>query len=203
MADIVFCRACGWLNRGHTFIYLLCEGMEAVGVVIAVGPGLTDLQVGDIVAYALRTMGSYAEEHILPADRAVPVPSSIDPSINQLRSKQTIEQIFNSRMGQGSLACLKDRGHMVIFGQAPDPVPISALAVKSLYLTRPSLFQYTAKREELLETAEEAFANIANGVLRVRVNHKYPPSQAAQAHFDLESRKTTSSILLIPDGVES
>nr|GEX88837.1 groES-like zinc-binding alcohol dehydrogenase family protein [Tanacetum cinerariifolium] len=106
----------------------------------------------------------------------------------------------------GSLACLKDRGHMVIFGQAsgaPDPVPISALAVKSLYLTRPSLFQYTAKREELLETAEDVFANIANGVLRVRVNHKYPLSQAAQAHLDLESRKTMGSIVLIPDGVES
>ncbi|GKG27293.1 hypothetical protein Tco_0402996, partial [Tanacetum coccineum] len=86
---------------------------------------------------------------------------------------------------------------MVIFGQ------VSALAVKSLYLTRPSLFQYTAKREELLETVKDVFANIANGVLRVWVNHKYPLSQAAQAHLDLESRKTTGSIMLIPDGVES
>lgn len=85
---------------------------------------------------------------------------------------------------------------MVIFGQAsgaPDPVPISELAVKSL----------TAKREELLETAEELFANNANGVLRVQVNHKSPLSQAAQAHLDLESRKITGSIVLIPDGVES
>ncbi|GJY52220.1 hypothetical protein Tco_0443067 [Tanacetum coccineum] len=89
--------------------------------------------------------------------------------------------------GLGSLACLKDQGHMVILDQAsgaPDPVPISALA-------------------ELLEIAEDVFANIANGVLRVRVNHKYPLSQAPQAHLVLESRTTTGSIVLIPDGVES
>ncbi|KAI3517557.1 hypothetical protein L1887_16772 [Cichorium endivia] len=105
----------------------------------------------------------------------------------------------------GSLACLKTRGHLVSFGQssgAPDPIPLSALAVKSLYLTRPSLMQYTAKRDELLEAAGEVFGNIANGVLRVRVNHKYPLSQAGQAHSDLESRKTTGSIVLIPDGIE-
>ena len=62
--------------------------------------------------------------------------------------------------------------------------------------------QYTAKRDELLEAAGEVFANIATGVLRVRVNHKYPLSQASQAHLDLEGRKTTGSIVLIPDGVE-
>ncbi|KAK1419502.1 hypothetical protein QVD17_28674 [Tagetes erecta] len=106
---------------------------------------------------------------------------------------------------EGSLACLKTRGYMVSFGQAsgtPDPVPLSALASKSLFLTRPSLMHYTAKREELLETAGELFANISNGVLWVRVNHKYPLSQAAQAHLDLENRKTTGLVVLIPDGVE-
>lgn len=55
--------------------------MEAVGVVTAVGPGLTGRQVGDIVAYAGQPMGSYAEEHILPANKVVPVPPSIDPVI--------------------------------------------------------------------------------------------------------------------------
>ena len=56
-------------------------GVEAVGVVTAVGPGLTDMQVGDIVAYAGRPLGSYAEELILPANKVVPVPPSIDPVI--------------------------------------------------------------------------------------------------------------------------
>lgn len=56
-------------------------GMEAVGEVIAVGPGLTDREVGDIVAYAGNPMGSYSEEQILPANKVVPVPSSISPVI--------------------------------------------------------------------------------------------------------------------------
>lgn len=55
--------------------------MEAVGVVIAVGPGLTGRQVGDVVAYAGNPMGAYAEEQILPADKVVPVPSSVDPIV--------------------------------------------------------------------------------------------------------------------------
>jgi hypothetical protein len=57
------------------------SGMEAVGVVTAVGPGLTGRQVGDLVAYAGDPMGSYTEEQILPANKVVPVPSSIDPII--------------------------------------------------------------------------------------------------------------------------
>lgn len=57
------------------------SGMEAVGVVTAVGPGLTGRQVGDLVAYAGNPMGSYTEEQILPANKVVPVPSSIDPII--------------------------------------------------------------------------------------------------------------------------
>lgn len=102
---------------------------------------------------------------------------------------------------QGSLACLKTRGYMVSFGQSSgpaDPVPLSALAAKSLFLTRPSLMQYTATRDELLEAAQEVFANIESGTLRVRVNHTYPLFEAARAHADLKSRKTTGSIVLIP-----
>lgn len=102
---------------------------------------------------------------------------------------------------QGSLACLKTRGYMVSFGQSsgtPDPVPLSALSVKSLFLTRPTLMQYNTTRDELLETAGELFANVTSGVLKVRVNHTYPLSQAAQAHADLENRKTTGSVVLIP-----
>lgn len=90
---------------------------------------------------------------------------------------------------------------MVNFGQSsgtPDPVPLSALAPKSLFLTRPSLMQYTITRDELLEAAGEVFASVASGVLKVRVNHTYPLSEAAKAHADLESRKTSGSVVLIP-----
>ena len=90
---------------------------------------------------------------------------------------------------------------MVNFGQSsgtPDPLPLSALSAKSLFLTRPSLMQYTSTQDELLATAGEVFANVESGILRVRVNHTYPLSQAARAHADLESRKITGSVVLIP-----
>lgn len=94
------------------------------------------------------------------------------------------------------------RGYMVSFGQSsgrPDPIPLSDLHPKSLFLTRPSLLHYTTTREELLEAAGEVFANVASGVLRVRVNHTYPLSDAARVHADLEARKTSGSIVLVPD----
>ncbi|KAM4122911.1 hypothetical protein ACB094_01G119400 [Castanea mollissima] len=241
-------------------------GMEAVGVVTAVGPGLTGRQVGDLVAYAGDPMGSYAEEQILPANKVVPVPPSIDPivaasvilkgmtaqfllrrcfkvepghtilvhaaaggvgsllsqwanalgatvigtvstkekavqakddgchhviiykeedfvaRVNEITSGNGVDVVYDA-VGkdtfQGSLACLKPRGYMVNFGQSsgtPDPLPLSALAAKSLFLTRPSLMQYTATQDELLATAGEA----------------------AQAHADLEGRKATGSVVLIP-----
>ncbi|KAG4981602.1 hypothetical protein JHK84_035179 [Glycine max] len=268
-------------------------GMEAVGVVTAVGAGLTGRQVGDLVAYAGQPMGSYAEEQILPANKVVPVPSSIDPAVaasiilkgmttqfllrrcfqamyydvepghtilvhaaaggvgsllcqwanalgatvigtvsnkekaaqakedgchhviiykeedfvarvNEITSGNGVEVVYDS-VGkdtfEGSLACLKLRGYMVSFGQSsgsPDPVPLSSLAAKSLFLTRPSLMQYVVTRDELLEAAGEVFANVASGVLKVRVNHTYPLSEAAKAHEDLENRKTSGSVVLIP-----
>ena len=104
---------------------------------------------------------------------------------------------------QGSLACLKKRGYMVVFGYAsgePDAVRIPELAAKGLYLTFSSVTEYTIdNREELLVASEDLFSNVANGVLKVRVNHKYPLSQVSQAHAAIESRKTTGSIVLIPD----
>ncbi|KAF9689653.1 hypothetical protein SADUNF_Sadunf01G0114600 [Salix dunnii] len=263
-------------------------GREAVGEVIAVGPGLTGRKIGDIVAYAGDPMGSYAEEQILPANKVVSVPESISPvvaasvmlkgmttqfllrrcfkvepghtilvhaaaggvgsllcqwanalgatvigtvstrekaaqakedgcqhiilyqeedfvaRVNEITSCKGVDVVYDS-VGkdtfQGSLACLKTRGYMVSFGQSsgvPDPVPLSALAPKSLFLTRPSMMHYNQTRDELLEAAGELFAILASGVLRVRVNHTYPLSQAAQAHADLESRKTKGSVVLIP-----
>lgn len=128
-----------------------------------------------------------------------------------MKSKVSLEislvLLFDCQMSgdQGSLACLKPRGYMISFGQSsetPDPVPLSALAAKSLFLTRPSMMHYTLTREELLETAGAVFTNVASSVLRVRVNHTYRLSQAAQAHSDLENRKTSGSVVLIPDSVD-
>ncbi|KAL3834659.1 hypothetical protein ACJIZ3_009395 [Penstemon smallii] len=262
-------------------------GMEAVGVVTAVGPGLTGRKLGDIVAYAGTPMGSYAEEQILPAKEVVTVPSSIDlitaaaimlkgmtaqylvrrcfkvepghtvlvhavggvgsllcqwanalgatvigtvptqenaaqakddgchhvilykeedlvARVNEITSGKGVEVVYDS-VGkdtfEGSLACLKIRGYMVSYGHSsgiPDPVPLSVLARKSLFLTRPKLMQYNLTRDELLEAAGELFAKVELGQLRVRVNHTYPLSQAAQAHADIESRKISGFVVLIP-----
>ena len=101
-----------------------------------------------------------------------------------------------------SLDCLRPKGMMVSFGQSSGTVPpldVTVLASKgSLFLTRPTLFAYIAERAELLTAAEELFALVRAGVLRIEINQRYPLQDAARAHRDLEGRKTTGSSVLIP-----
>ncbi len=99
-----------------------------------------------------------------------------------------------------SLDCLKPRGMWVSFGNASGPVPPFELtALKgSLFATRPSLFAYTATRKELLDNAAELFAMVGSGKIKIEVSHRYPLAAAADAHRDLEGRKTTGSIVLVP-----
>jgi len=107
-------------------------------------------------------------------------------------------------MYQDSLDCLAIRGMFVSYGQssgAPAPIATSSLAAKALFLTRPSLLHYTAKREELEEVSSDLFANVANGALKIRVHATYPLSQAAKAQDDLEGRKTTGSTVFLPDAL--
>ncbi|MGH3090431.1 MAG: quinone oxidoreductase family protein [Rubrobacteraceae bacterium] len=103
----------------------------------------------------------------------------------------------------GSLDCLKRRGYMVLFGAASGPVPPFDLQVLNqkggLYVTRPALAQYTASREELLWRAESVLSWIGNGALDVRIGGTYSLADAAQAHRDLEGRKTTGKLILIPE----
>jgi NADPH2:quinone reductase len=102
----------------------------------------------------------------------------------------------------GSLDCLSPRGLLVSFGNASGAVPpfdILLLSQKgSLYLTRPTLVTYTAKRADLLKMAEEMFALVQSGKLKNDARQTYALKDAAQAHRDLESRKTTGSTLLLP-----
>jgi NADPH2:quinone reductase len=90
----------------------------------------------------------------------------------------------------------------VSFGNASGPVPpvnIGILATKgSLFLTRPTLVNYTSTRDDLLTAARELFSVVKKGVVRIKVNQTYPLRNAAQAHADLESRKTTGSTVLLP-----
>ena len=102
----------------------------------------------------------------------------------------------------GSLDCLKPRGLWVSFGNASGPVPpfdIGLLSAKgSLYATRPTLMTYTAKRKDLLASANDLFDMVVKGLVRINVNQTYPLSAAAQAHRDLEARRTTGSTVLLP-----
>ncbi len=99
-----------------------------------------------------------------------------------------------------SLDCLAPLGMMVLFGQASGPVPpfeLGTLAAKgSLFITRPTLFSYTAKRDDLVTTAQELFEVVSKGVVKIAVNQTYPLAEAAQAQRDLEARKTTGSTVL-------
>ncbi len=101
-----------------------------------------------------------------------------------------------------SLDCLKPLGLFVSFGNASGPIEAfnaGILAAKgSLYMTRPSLFHYTATRADLLETANDLFDVVKTGAVKIPVNHTYALKDAAQAHRDLEARKTTGSIVLMP-----
>jgi NADPH2:quinone reductase len=100
----------------------------------------------------------------------------------------------------GSLASLRPRGVLALFGAAsgpPAPFDVQRLNAGSLYLTRPSLGHYTATPEELRQRAAELFGFIADG-LSIRVHGRFPLADAARAQDDLESRRTTGKILLIP-----
>ncbi len=101
---------------------------------------------------------------------------------------------------QGSLACLKPKGLWVSFGNSSGPVPPFDLTLLkgSLFATRPSLFAYTASRQELLANAADLFAIVASGKVSIAINHRYALRAAADAHRDLEARKTTGSIILVP-----
>ncbi len=259
-------------------------GLEAAGLVEAVGEGVNDLKKGNRVAYAAPPVGAYSEARLIAADRLVKLPAEIDEkqaaammlqgmtvqylirrthrvskgetvlfhaaaggvgliacqwlkhlgvtvigtvgsdekaevaaahgcthTINY-RKEDFVERVKEITEGkgvpvvydsvgkdtfEGSLKCLAPLGMMVSFGSASGPVPpfeLGRLAqLGSLFITRPTLMTYTAKRDDLLGGANELFEVVLSGAVKIEVNQTYPLSEAAQAHRDLEARKTTGS----------
>lgn len=102
----------------------------------------------------------------------------------------------------GSLDCLKPRGMLVSFGQSSGPIPPFNLAVLSqkgsLYLTRPTLFTYVAKREDLEAAAQALFDVVSSGKVKIEINQTYALKDAGRAQADLEARKTTGTTVLLP-----
>ncbi|WP_370151484.1 quinone oxidoreductase [Ferrovibrio sp.] len=267
----------------------LTIGMEGAGSVTAVGSGVTDIKVGDRVAYASAPLGSYAEERLMQADRCVVLPDGIsdqqaagmmlkgmtteylvrrtyqikpgdtvlfhaaaggvglifgqwakalgatvigtvgdaqkaelarahgyDHVINY-RTDNFVERVKEITGGAGlpvvydgvgkdtwpaSLDCLRPFGLMVSFGNASGPVPpfdVGMLAGKgSLYVTRPTLVTYTAKRADLVGSANALFDVVMSGKVKIEIKQTYAMKDAVKAHQDLEARKTTGSTLLVP-----
>ncbi len=102
---------------------------------------------------------------------------------------------------EDGIDALRPRGMMVLFGQSSGPAPAydpQRLQARSLYITRPGLPSYTATREELLARAGDVLNWVADGSLDVRIGARYPLEDAVAAHEDLEARRTTGKLLLIP-----
>jgi NADPH2:quinone reductase len=100
-----------------------------------------------------------------------------------------------------NLEALALTGHWASFGQASgahDPVQLAALSSKSVTLSRPVLFHHTAARATLADIAGRTFEALRNGTLRIDIRHRYPLAAAAEAHRDLEARRTTGPIVLLP-----
>lgn len=261
-------------------------GVEGAGTVLATGPGVSGFSKGDRIAWT-GAQGSYAEEVLVPATSAVPVPDGVDLKVaaaailqgmtahylshstypvargdavvvhaaaggvgllltqmvkmrggtviattstpdkaalarqagaDHLADYQTFSAVVKDVTGgkgaavvydgvgqatfEESLRALRRRGYMVLYGASSGDVPPfeprRLAAAGSLYVTRPVLGDYTASREELLERAGAVFTWIKQGALKVNIGRTYPLDEAARAHDDLGSRRTTGKLLLVP-----
>ncbi len=142
--------------------------------------------------------GAGADEVILYTQR------NVAAEVARLTEGEGVHAVYDS-VGQstfeGSLASLRVRGSLVLFGQSSGPVPPispTILAGKALFLTRPSLGHYTRTREELLQRATAVLEAVASGTLQVRIGGTYPLREAAAAQTALAGRGTTGKLLLLP-----
>jgi NADPH2:quinone reductase len=125
--------------------------------------------------------------------------------VKEITGGQGVKVVYDS-IGKdtwdGSLDCLRPFGLMVSYGNASGPVPpvsLATLAAKgSLYVTRPTLFTHIATRESTQAMADDLFGMVTSGAVKIRIDQRYPLKDVAQAHRDLETRKTTGSTVLIP-----
>jgi NADPH2:quinone reductase len=139
-------------------------------------------------------------EHIIMSDNA-----DIAGAVRELTGGEGVAAVYDS-IGKDtfmtSLDCLRPHGVMVTFGNATGPVdpfaPAELAKRHSLYVTRPVLFDFIASRDDLLAAAGELFEVMQSGAVTVDVNQRYALEDTAQAHTDLESRKTTGSTILTP-----
>ena len=209
-------QAAGVMLRGMTARYLLfgCYPVNAGDRILihaaAGGVGSIVCQwASHLGAEVFGTVGSAAKAEVARQNGCHhPILYGETDFAEQVRSitgGRGVDVVYDS-VGQAtfaqSLDCLRPMGTMVSFGQASGAIPpldLGILAAKgSLFLTRPSLMTYTARREDLLAHAHDLFAVVAAGAVKIAIDQTYALSDAAQAHRDLEARKTTGSTILIP-----
>jgi NADPH2:quinone reductase len=188
------------LRAGHVaLVHAAAGGVCSTLVQLAKAKGATVIAtVGtEEKAQLARRFGAdhvivYAEEDFAEATRKLVGQHAVDVAYDSV-GNDTWER---------SLSLLRPRGMLVIFGNSSGPVPPvepQRLATAgSVFFTRPTLVDYVRSREELLGRARDLFAAIEDGKLHVRISKTYPLADAAEAHRDLEARRTTGKLLLIP-----
>jgi NADPH:quinone reductase len=215
-ADISSRAAAAMMIRGMTAYYLLHQtyavkpGDTIVIHAAAGGVGLLMCQwAKHLGATVIGTVGDDAKAAIARAhgcDHAIVYTrEDFAARVRDLTNGAGVPVVYDSvgrATFEGSLKSLARRGVLASFGEAsgdPDPVPPRRLgSLGSVYLTHPSLPDYTATRAELLATANHLFQAVRAGVITIPISAEYPLAEAARAHADLEARKTTGALVLIP-----
>ena len=170
---------------------IACQWLKALGVNV-IGTAGSDEKCTLAKAHGADHCINYRKENFVERVKAITGGKGV-PVVYDSVGKDTFA---------GSLDCLQPRGLMVSFGNASGAVPpfeLGVLAQKgSLYITRPTLVTYTSKRDDLTATAKDLFDVVLSGKVKIEINHRYALKDAAQAHRDLEARKTTGSTILNP-----
>jgi NADPH:quinone reductase len=190
--------------------YPLKKGETALIHAAAGGVGLLLIQIAkQLGAHTIGTVSTEAKAQLAKetgADATILyTQTDFVPEVKKLTDGRGVHVVYDS-VGQStfdkSLDCLRPRGYLALFGQSSGPVPPfdpGKLAAKgSLFLTRPTLLHYTLDRAELLQRANELLNWSAAGSLKLRIEKTFPLAEAAEAHRQLEGRKTTGKVILLP-----
>jgi NADPH2:quinone reductase len=207
--------AAAMMVRGMTARYLLKQtyavrpGDTILIHAAAGGVGLIMCQwAKQLGAAVIGTVGSDEKAEVARAhgcdDAIVYTREDFPARVREITNGEGVPVVYDSvgrATFEGSLKCLRRRGIMASFGESsgePEPMPPHRLGyLGSIFLTHPSLGNYTATRDELLENANDLFDMVASGRIRIAIGRSYPLRDAPQAHADLEARRTTGSIVLI------
>jgi NADPH:quinone reductase len=211
---IEFETAAGMMLKGLTVQYLfrrtykLQRGQTILFHAAAGGVGLIAMQwAKSLGVTVIGTVGSEEKAELARAHGCDHVilykQENIADRVREITNGAMVPVVYDA-VGKdtfsASLDCLQPFGLMVSFGNASGPVPPVALtALKgTLYLTRPSLVPHVANRVNLEEMAADLFKQVTSGKVKIRIDQQYQMADAAQAHRDLEARKTTGQTVLLP-----